>query len=155
MVRELDLVDPALRAVFRRLVTGEAPWPLYLFGDVGSGKTAAVLCLCDHTPDSYYRTVKKLADDTMAKGDDMIEVGKKALAALDEIGAREKAGDLVYGVVKDFADRRENKHHVAVYVSNLDVEHLARLFDDRIADRLTCGTVFRLDGKSRRRPNGV
>ena len=151
IARSLALVHPDLRLVFRRLVTGQAPWPLYLHGPVGTGKTMAALCLLDHVEESYYRTVSELADNRMAKGTDMDHVGTVRLAVLDEIGAREKVGDLVYEVVKEFADRREKWGRVAVYVSNLDVPAMARLFDDRVADRLTCGTLFELTGKSRRR----
>jgi DNA replication protein DnaC len=147
----LDLVDSGLRAVFRRLVTAEAPWPLFLYGDVGTGKTAAALCLCDHVENSYYRTVRALADNRMSKGDDLSHIGTVRLAVLDEIGAREKVGDLFYDVVKDFLEARERHHHVAVYISNLDVQTVASLFDDRVADRLACGTVFQLSGVSRRR----
>lgn len=148
--RQLDLVDPDLRKVFRALVTGQTPWPLFLHGPVGTGKTMAALCLCDHVDNSYYRTVSALADNRMAKGSDMEHVAKVRLAVLDEIGAREKVGDLIYEVVKEFADRRERHGRVAVYVSNLDAQELARLFDDRVADRLLCGTKHELGGKSRR-----
>jgi hypothetical protein len=48
VARSLAGVDSSLRAVFRRLVAGEAPWPLYLFGRAGTGKTSAALVLLDH-----------------------------------------------------------------------------------------------------------
>lgn len=149
--RRLDLVAPQLRSVFRRLVSGEAPWPLYLWGAVGTGKTLAALCLCDHVHESHYSRVRQLADDRMAQGNRIDMAKTCVLAVLDEIGTTQKTGDLLYGVVEDFADYRARHRHVAVYVSNLDVPRIAELFDDRIASRLTCGTVFELTGPDRRR----
>lgn len=149
--RRLDLVAPQLRSIFRSLVSGERPWPLYLWGQVGTGKTLAALCLCDHVEGSYYRTVSALATNRMARGDDMDHVGAVELAVLDEIGGRGAGGELIPGVVQDFADYRARQSHVAVYVSNLDVPQIAALFDDRIASRLSCGTVFELTGPDRRR----
>jgi len=41
-------VPQALRDTFRALVSGRAPWPLYLWGPAGTGKTSAALVLLDH-----------------------------------------------------------------------------------------------------------
>jgi predicted ATPase len=46
--RSLAGINPDLRAVIRRLVSGESPWPLYLWGPAGTGKTSAALCVLDH-----------------------------------------------------------------------------------------------------------
>lgn len=46
--RTLGQVDPRLRMVFRGLVTGLKPWPLYLWGAAGTGKTSAALVVLDH-----------------------------------------------------------------------------------------------------------
>jgi predicted ATPase len=46
--RELAEVPQALRDVFRGLVSGQLPWPLYLWGPAGTGKTSAALVLLDH-----------------------------------------------------------------------------------------------------------
>jgi hypothetical protein len=39
---------------------------------------------------------------------------------------------------------------VAIYISNLEPEAIARVYDDRIASRLLCGTWYKLDGEDRR-----
>ncbi len=46
--REPHLVKPALDECLKALACGKAPWPLYLHGPAGGGKTAAALCLLDH-----------------------------------------------------------------------------------------------------------
>ncbi len=43
--------------------------------------------------------------------------------------------------IQKLADIRERRRRVVVYVSNLPVEKLAALYDDRVASRLSCGTV--------------
>lgn len=46
--RELAEIPQPLRDTFRGLVTGRLPWPLYLWGPAGAGKTSAALVLLDH-----------------------------------------------------------------------------------------------------------
>lgn len=41
-------MSPEVRTIFRDLLTGVAPWPLYLFGPAGTGKTSAAMVLLDH-----------------------------------------------------------------------------------------------------------
>lgn len=150
--RQLHLVDQGLRAVFRGLVTGELRWPLYLWGAVGTGKTLAALCLCDHVPDARYVTVEKLADTVVSKDEgEWNRLRENRLVVLDELGARQRDTDLHYTAIQRLADLRERKRSVAVYVSNLSVAQLAALYDDRIASRLSCGTEFELKGADRRR----
>lgn len=52
--RDVAKIDPKLRDLFRGLIRGELPWPLYLTGEPGTGKSAAVLCLADFVIDSVY-----------------------------------------------------------------------------------------------------
>lgn len=161
MPRSLALVDHGLRNVFRELVAGREPWPLYLYGPAGTGKTRAALCLCDAVTKATYVTVEDLCNQVMGRswgglnfGDDDPALSweeKLDLAVLDEIGCRQNVGDLHYNVVREFADDREFHHgSVAVYVSNLSPEQLAQVYDARIASRLLCGTWHHLDGQDRR-----
>ncbi len=87
-------------------------------------------------------------------------VRKVRLLVLDDLrkpSDREmRLGDDHYGVLKRILDERVGKP--LVVTSNIDpwepvgggVPELVRTFDDRIADRIVCGTVFNLDGASRR-----
>lgn len=149
--RRLNLVDPELRKIFRGLVSGEFRWPLYLWGSVGTGKTLAALCLCDHIPDSRYLTVEALADAVVSQDTtEWRNLLVSRLVVMDELGARQKDSDLHYKAIQKLADIRERRRRVAVYVSNLSAEQLAALYDDRIASRLSCGTVWQLKGDDRR-----
>ena len=68
----------------------------------------------------------------------------------------QRLGDDHYGLFKRILDDRVARP--LVITSNVDpweppgggVPELVRLFDDRIADRIVCGTVFELAGQSRR-----
>lgn len=155
--RRMDQVDPALAAVFRELVAGKKPWPLYLHGQVGTGKTRAALCLCDFAKTATFHAVDRLCDFVMRKpaGEvdaewEMIET--KALAVLDELGEREKVTDLQTSVVKQYLDARElHAGRICICISNLAPGELPGLYDDRIVSRLLSGTVFALTGPDRRR----
>lgn len=154
--RGMNQVDRPLVNVFRRLVAGEAPWPLLLHGAVGTGKTRAGLCLADFADTAAYHSVDSLADFTMQHqpGEVATEwerLAGKALVILDEIAQR-RTNELTYSVVKRMLDEREfHAASIAVYITNLLPEDLADVYDDRIFSRLTAGTVFQLDGPDRRR----
>jgi DNA replication protein DnaC len=142
-------VPEPLQAVFRELVTGRAKWPLFLHGSVGTGKTCATLALCDIAKSGMHRTVEELADDMLrAKFDLWPYLAATGLAVLDEVGARANVGDLHYQVVQRFADCRDCKP--AIFVSNLAPDQIGKLYDDRIASRLLCGSWFELSGEDRR-----
>lgn len=151
--RRMDMVDPALLDVLRRLATGKERWPLFLSGPSGSGKTATALALCDFAESATYTTAEDLADRIMAgDGDAAWElIAERDLAVLDEIGERQQVGDLAYRAVKKFADIRSTEAgSVAVYISNCQPSEIQSLFDDRVASRLLCGTSFELTGDDRR-----
>lgn len=150
--RSMMQVSPHLVETFRNLVCGKAKWPLYLFGAAGSGKTMAAMSLCDFVKGSYYTTVEILMDDVMSgDGDCWPEIRNAGLAVLDELGCRIKTTDLEYSSVKRFCDAREMyARRVAIYVSNVEPDVIASQYDARIADRVLCGTVVKLNDKSRR-----
>lgn len=149
--RHLDLVDQGLRKIFRGLVSGELRWPLYLWGPVGTGKTLAALCLCDHILDSRYTTVEELVDAVVDR--DLSEwrgLRESLLVVLDELGERQRDIDVHRIAVQRLAGIRERRRSVAVYVSNLPPTQLVKQYDDRIVSRLCCGTRFELKGADRR-----
>jgi hypothetical protein len=153
--RSMSLVNLGLVELFRKLATGKAPWPLYLHGPAGVGKTRAVLCLCDFVKYAAYATLAECCDIRMAHGPEPWQGGLLGevldLFVLDEIGLRLKAGDLEFGIITDVWEHRERYGAgVGVYVSNLTPADLHKLYDDRVCSRLLCGTVFKLDGQDRR-----
>jgi len=154
--RTMQMVKPELVQIFRDLVSSQIEWPLFLHGSIGAGKTRAALCLCDFADTASYWSIDRVASieighDDETKNQMWRDVGRKDLVVLDEIGQREKIGDLHSTTLQRFMDDRENNNHsVAVYISNVPPGELENLYDDRIVSRLLAGTVFHLDGDDRR-----
>ena len=159
----MDLVDAALVDVFRKLSHGQAAWPLFLYGTVGTGKTCAALALSDLVVTDWFGTVENAIDVIMQRDTRRWEsdpamrcfnpppAGSSPLVVLDEVGARQKVSDLAYATIKGFADIRElDFGRVAIYISNLEPDAISRVYDDRIASRLLCGTWYKLEGSDRR-----
>ena len=144
----MDQVDPHLRSIFRSLAAGKAKWPLFLHGPTGTGKTCAVLAFSDFVKAALYFLAEELADAIMAGGIVWQRIGECQLAICDEVGARERIGDLHYQAIKRFADLRD--HRPAIYVSNCHPDALGKLYDDRIVSRVLCGTWYECQGEDRR-----
>jgi hypothetical protein len=158
-------IDPALRSTIRALVDGELPWPLFLFGPPGTGKTCAALCLLDHADGEYF-TINGLCErliqaqagriNSYACGEGrttwpehLWQVVEKITALVtDELGCRERVSAFHYETLKKAIDLRYGKP--TVFISNLDLPGLQRIYDDRVTSRLAAGTVVLLDGPDRR-----
>lgn len=167
--REIALIPDSVRATIRKLVSGEAPWPWFVFGPAGTGKTCAALCLLDHATGKYYtatewsdllnraregRVSSVDADRCPLFPEDLWkEVARAPLVVIDELGSRQQTSDHQYDAVKRILDDRWGKP--TVYLSNLTLASVAQVYDDRLADRLAEGTVTHLDGESRRINKGA
>jgi DNA replication protein DnaC len=165
--RNVGEIATSLRATLRELITGSSPWPLYLFGPAGVGKTCAALCLLDYSGGAYW-TQDSLMDRIISVGAGRITVvmsqyagsmvqstegfwrqqQREPLVVLDEIGCRDRVRDFAFNSVKTLIDVRENLP--LIVVSNLDLAAIERLYDERIASRLGSGTVCELAGEDRR-----
>lgn len=161
--REISQIDASLRSLFRRLILGELPWPVYLHGETGVGKTCAALCLVD-AAGGIYLTVEELCEKLISaehgslvnpwSGKPMTKIGfweslyTTQLLVLDELGARRMVSDFHFENVKRVLDQRENRPLVCI--SNLDLARLSEVYDDRLASRLGAGTVVELAGADRR-----
>ncbi len=147
--RLISQVNRDLLLTFAKLAAGDLPWPLYIHGGVGSGKTYASLCFCDVVQGAGYFTCDEIADAIMNGGSPEFDL--RPLVVLDEVGERTKIGDLARQAVKRTLDERErHNNHVAIYVSNFRPEDLVDSHDGPIVSRLRAGTVFHLDAKDRR-----
>ena len=154
--RTMMAVDSDLVGIFRDLVVGRRRWPLFLHGNVGRGKTAAALALCDFAATAEHFTVEEICDVDMRGSDDerrRLKDGlrKASLFVLDELGTRSKVSDLPYMAVKKILDEREAfQGRRLIAISNLPLDELKSMFDARISSRLGAGTVFELKGHDRR-----
>ncbi len=164
--RSIAMIDSELRSLFRTLVSGAAPWPLFLFGKAGLGKTCAALCLLDHATLGEYFTEADFVDDAIRcklgkldapRGADYRFVAhadfwrwrsNAALTVLDEFGARDRVSDAHYEAVKRLIDTRADRP--LVVVSNLEPARIGDIYDERILSRLGAGTLFELRGGDRR-----
>ncbi len=159
--RNRNGIAPHLREVINELVQGREPWPLFLHGEQGSGKTCAALCTID-AYGGWYLTLTELTELLIGaqQGSLSWSTGHKRtvidiwkdwrsahLAVLDEIGQRPEPSPFEYDVVKRALDEREGKP--LIIVSNSSIDALCGQYDDRIGSRLAFGTVVELEGDRR------
>jgi len=159
-------IDPDLRRIISDLVKGLSPWPLLLNGSTGVGKSCAALCVLDRADGLYY-TATELCENLMqaqrghlkqrhVEGDGLTihpddfwrKIREVPLVVIDEIGCRERVTDFAFETVKRVLDERCGRPLVCI--SNLGLERLAAVYDDRVASRLAAGTVVCLEGQDRR-----
>jgi DNA replication protein DnaC len=167
----MDKIPSSLLPVLGELIEGRSPWPLYLYGGVGAGKTCAGLLLCDHVTDAMYETCEgfegMMREAATGRAEwyregvgGLVSEGqlwglyrRYPLVVLDEIGLREKASDFQYRVLKRLIEERTGMP--LVLISNLSLDGLRQIYDERMVSRITCGTVVRLDGPDQRDPRGA
>ena len=160
--RVRGMVPDLIARCINKCCAGESPWPLVMVGDAGSGKTCAALLLSDRAS-GFYSTardfVERLRDAefgrlysesgyTISKQQLWRDWSTPALAILDELGTRSTVSDHHYDVVKTCLDSREGRP--TVYIANLTIERIAEVYDDRVASRLSAGTVVKCRGDMRR-----
>lgn len=178
--REVSQIDPKLRDVFRGLIKGELPWPLLLTGKPGRGKTAAVLCLADYVQGAaYFRFPRLLKSflwssqpsgvaimrqkfDEHARPERQLDwrsevynefeffnlLTRVPLLVIDDVATRGSYTDSQFDNFYEVLDDRKRKP--TVIASNLSLDELGDVFDDRIKSRIARGTVFTLGGPDRR-----
>jgi DNA replication protein DnaC len=164
--RSIDKIHPALLRTLQAVCTGQSDWPLFIFGPVGTGKTCAAVWLLDHARGLYY-TVGELAESLIESMAGRLtwqgapgyagtlwpkglweRIADARLFVLDELGSRERVSDHQYDTLKRVLDKRHGRPLICI--SNLDLDAIEQVYDDRIASRLAAGTVFHLDGNDRR-----
>ena len=161
--RTADEVIPELRQLVNKLVRGEKPWPLFLYGHAGRGKTCAALCLLDRVRLSHYRTEDELCEDAKLAGQGKLydSSGNKTtprelwrtwqrmdLVTLDEAGRRLEVSDHHRAVVQRALDERSGLP--AVFISNEPLVELVTRYLEPICSRLRGGTIYELVGPDRR-----
>jgi DNA replication protein DnaC len=137
-----------------------------LWGEVGTGKTAAVLCFNDHCGGLYFSLSEFNAEAVAAMKDELYwewsnypekpvteqvfwdAIQHCGVLTLDDIGTRTDVTEAMYDRLKKALDLRD--HKPLIVTSNLGEEAIAEFYDDRIASRLLSGTVVHLGGEDRR-----
>lgn len=157
------LLDDLLKNVLRDLSEGKRPWPCLIWGETGSGKTCAGLCMADYyggwyaTLDDFTRILNQVeygeywvhgthASCRVTVADYWRDWSRCSICVLDELGLRSPT-DAQYVALQRAIDLREDKPLICI--SNHDLNGLADIYDDRIASRLACGTVHHLTGDRR------
>lgn len=161
--RRLPDVPPVLRQKIRECTWGESPWPLFVFGPPGTGKTCGALCLVDRVHRAAFFTEETLCQDATdalmgrlvnSIGYDITprefwaNVGDRQLVVVDELGSRTIVSDHRYNAVKTLLDVREGK--ALMLVSNVAPKDIAQIYDARIASRALNGTIVEVGGHDRR-----
>jgi chromosomal replication initiation ATPase DnaA len=172
-------VSPNLQTTLREAIK-EKRWPIVLHGQTGTGKSCAAACIyrrwgrhCEEsdsvTPIArWYRTesfVRHLLNGRMS-GIGFVEYDRRGLCdsypehkiwlwaqneqdlwCLDDFGTR-SVSDAAFDVCFELINHRIGKP--TIITTNLSLQQIAELYDDRIADRLRAGTIIELTGKSQR-----
>lgn len=157
--RDRARIPRALVVALRDCSDGRSPWPLFVYGPAGVGKTCAGLYLADRVArgsvgfTDFAGLCGRMADakngrDTLTAEQLWRQWAGHGLCVLDEIGLRDAVSDHVYEVAQRAIDLRAGKP--LLVLSNLDLNALAKVFDDRVASRLASGTVVHVDGPDQR-----
>ena len=158
-------VDPAIRRELRAVWEGRSPWPVFLHGPAGTGKTSIGLVALDATRGIYLTAAQLCEQMRRAMLGELVDYGTHGesritqddlwrpwadadLAVLDELGARERVSDFGYDTIKRALDERDGRPLIAI--SNIGPREIRAIYDDRIVSRLCRGTVIDVVGPDRR-----
>lgn len=162
--RSRDKIRPAIRKAIQKAIEARK-WPLVFIGGPGTGKSCAALCVLDYghsEPFSYWTETELAAQFAAAKcgtlfypggglrsaASLMYDISMYRCVCVDELGTKGNMTDTTYEAVKLTIDARQGKP--AVFVSNLGMESLGALYDERILSRLSRGTVINFGNGDRR-----
>lgn len=159
------MVPTVARAAIRACSEGRWKWPLFMHGPAGVGKTCACLWALDHIGGRFTtfrdlcRTVQdaklgKLithgSHDSCVVGVDDFWQGwsKSPLVVVDDLGVTGRPTDHAYEVALDMLEHRYGQPMIVT--SNLDLDQIAGVFDDRISSRLSAGSPVLVSGEDLR-----
>ena len=149
-----------------RSAVREKRYPILLHGPTGTGKTSLAACLyrsLGHTP-KWFETIEfiRWIQQCRKEGITMLpgaaqevpeakiwesRIERPDFIMFDDLGHR-TATDSQYEIIYELLNRRGKKP--AVYSSNLSPAGILKIFDDRVASRLSAGTVIHLTGNDAR-----
>ena len=154
-------IEPNLYASIREVAHGRSPWPLYLHGPAGVGKSCAGLMLLDYCCGfNEYWTLLGLRNELIDADKGRVWTGGISptqvsprtirhsirlgqLVVLDEVGSTQQGvTNFHYDTLKEVLDVREGKP--LVLLSNRGPAELERIYDDPVASRCKAGTTLDL-----------
>lgn len=165
LARDPEKVPKAIADAFKACRKGKAPWPLFISGDAGGGKSRFALLVNDwyggivsdfaNIVDEY-RLCKcgELRDERYENAPIMREASYRqrmrefSLVVVDDIGQRDDS-DHARETLMMILNEREGPHPT-VLISNLPLSKLSALYDDRVASRMAAGTVVSVHGTDMR-----
>ncbi len=164
------LVPEPVRVPINNVCRGICPWPLFLTGETGSGKTCAALLLLDFyhgwysTASDWHKRVCDAEAGRLQYSSGYPEtsfelwraVPDRNLWVLDELGLRSDVTDPHCENVHKLLDKREGLP--TVVISNRSLDEIASIYGGPIASRLDGGTRVKfpsVDLRARRIGNGA
>lgn len=166
-----ERVPKTAQACIDRLKDGRLPWPLYVWGETGVGKSCAASLLYREWPkravwwrlEDFVSRISEcrrngfsVAQANVCQGRVPVEraepmwwsiLEQQDLAVFDDVGIR-NASDAVFSIVFTLADLRAGRP--TVFTSNVSPRDLAKVYDPRIASRMLAGTVLEMTGVDQR-----
>lgn len=165
--RVREQIPAQILAAFDLVAAGKSPWPLFISGPAGCGKSCAALYFCDRATGricmrDFPEICRELQRATMGANWEFGTHGERQVtpevfwrdwarwdfAVIDELGTRNAVTDFQYESAKRLIDARYDSP--TVFISNHGLERIAELFDDRIASRLAGGTVVNVASEDQR-----
>lgn len=162
--RDSTKVDTKFALILSNMSMGCFPWPLFVHGGAGSGKTCAAMVMIDAFG-GWYTTIEEMTERINKANAGTLMTssgypwstteihdswGRANLVVIDELGERGEVTTAHYTTTKKLIDLRErNGIKPALYISNRTVADIARIYGDPVASRIASGTVVRIDGDRR------
>lgn len=165
--REWSRIDQRLHATMTSIFEGNLPWPLFLHGEPGAGKSCAGLVAVDWCGEGVYITMSDfcqalidaqqgripfcLWDGAHPRTESTLwyEWSDANLCVLDEVGLRDNVSDHHYDTLTKALDLRNDAGKPLIVISNIDAKEIAGVYDDRIGSRVSSGTVVQVSGDRR------
>lgn len=135
---------------------------LFIHGGVGCGKThlgcaiikglrkKEISSMFYKSNDIFLRLRCSFSENSAFDENDILQNYKvNRCIIFDDIGAQ-KISEYVLEMWYSIIDYRYNECMPTVFTSNLDIEKISQVMNDRLASRLASGIVFQLKGKDRR-----
>jgi hypothetical protein len=172
---EIEKISPAFRATLSTAIS-ECKTPIYIFGDVGTGKTCGAACVYRAWRGTavWYETGRIISDVLHCRSSDsgtvlrtpeapdnacyggsfeeseasiLRKMRDASLVVFNDVGIR-RPSEAALEIFLQMLDLRIGKMTIAT--SNLAPEDLAALFDERVASRLFRGQTIHVVGDDRR-----